>query len=133
MCTFNNEIKFCTCVEEDIYEIKDIYIWSLNRYVGKRETNRRGKIMIPVNDFENGISTESIILKLNTGNIFDFEYIPEERDTLYISFNAKNNEEYKYFKLIFRDKCWQEGSNPAFVSINKNIAKGEIIIEKQTP
>jgi len=126
MCTPNTELQFCTCAEGNINDIKDIYIWSLYRYHGSRESLIRGKVMMPVKDFENGISAEHIISKLNHGNIFDFDYIPQERDTIHISFNAKNRAEYKYFTLIFRDGVWHEGRNPWFVSIEKNIAKGKV-------
>ncbi len=126
MCASGNEIKFCTCVEGSIDEIKNIYIWTLSRYIGSKESMRRGKIMIPVKDFENGISAENIISKLNTENIFDFEYTAQERDTLHISFNADTTAEYKYFSLIFRDERWREGRNPFFTSISKKIASGEI-------
>ncbi|WP_139259860.1 hypothetical protein [Chryseobacterium vrystaatense] len=84
--------------------------------------------MIPTEDFENGISVENIISQLNTESIFDFEYTPQERDTLDIIFNAKNRTEYKYFTIIFRDQIWQEGRNPIFTSISKEIAAGEIKI-----
>ncbi|MDR2235642.1 MAG: hypothetical protein LBE92_05925 [Chryseobacterium sp.] len=89
MCISNNSIKFCTCIEGDINEIKNIYVWTLSRYIGSRESTRRGKIMVPVLDFENGISEESILSKLNTENIFDFEYTAQERDTLHINFNGR--------------------------------------------
>lgn len=128
MCAPGNEITFCTCVEGNIDEIKDIYIWTLSRYIGPKESMRKGKIMIPVKDFENGISAENIISKLNTENIFDFEYTAQERDTLHISFNAKNTAEYKYFSLIFREGKWQEGRNSVFTSIIKKIAGGEVKI-----
>ncbi|MGH1516008.1 hypothetical protein [Chryseobacterium sp. JK1] len=83
--------------------------------------------MKPIEDFENGISMERILLKLNTGNnIFDFEYLAQERDTLFISFNAKNRTEYQYFSLIFLNGIWQKGANPAFTSIHNAIAEGEI-------
>lgn len=130
MCTPNTELQFCTCIEGDIYEIKDIYIWTLRRYVDSKESLMRGKIMKSTKDFENGISVENIIAKLSLGNIFDFEYTPQEKDSLNISFNAENREEYKYFTLIFKENIWQESSNPAFVSINKSIAEGEIIIKE---
>ncbi len=126
MCTPNTELKFCTCIEGDIAEIKNIYIWTLYRYYGSRESLRRGKVMMPVDDFQNGISVENISLKLNEGNIFDFDYAPEERDSLHISFNAENSQEYKYFSLIFKNGIWQEGNNPFFTSIQKEIATGEI-------
>lgn len=126
MCTPNTELQFCTCVEGDIYEAKDTYIWTLRSYVGSKESLIRGKIMKSTEDFENGISAENILSKLNDGNIFDFDYTPQERDTLHISFNAKNRVEYKYFSLIFRDGIWQKGRNPVFVSIEKNISKGEL-------
>lgn len=126
MCTPNTELQFCTCTEGDIYETKDIYIWALYRYHGSREPLIRGKVMMPVKDFENGISAENMISKVNHENIFDFDYTPQERDTLYISFNAKNRTEYKYFTLIFRDGVWQKGNNPVFGSIEEEIAKGKI-------
>jgi len=81
---------------------------------------------MPVKDFQNGISVENIRSKLNEGNIFDFEYTPQERDTLSIRFNAEHRAEYKYLSLIFRDGIWRKGSNPFFTSIQKNIAKGEV-------
>ncbi|MGG5210241.1 hypothetical protein ACQWU4_15060 [Chryseobacterium sp. MIQD13] len=131
MCTPNNDIKFCTCAEGDIYEIKNIYIWTLESYIGSNETMRLGKIMLPTDNFGNGISTENIIQELKAGNIFDFDYIPQERDTLRISYNAENHNDYKYFSLIFINNNWQEGRNPAFRSIEKNIAAGEIIINQK--
>ncbi|ANF49534.1 hypothetical protein A0O34_02740 [Chryseobacterium glaciei] len=126
MCTPNTELQFCTCVEGDIYEVKDIYIWTLSMYIDSKKSMIRGKIMKSTEDFENGISAENIISKLNEENIFDFEYTPKERDTLHISFNAENREEYKYFSLIFRDGIWRKGRNPVFVSVEKSIAKGEL-------
>ena len=130
MCTPNTKLQFCTCIEGDIYDVKDIYIWTLRRYVDSKESLMRGKIMKSTKDFENGISVGNIIAKLNLENIFDFEYTPQEKDSLNISFNAENKEEYKYFTLIFKENIWQEGRNPAFVSINKSIAEGEIIIKE---
>jgi hypothetical protein len=132
MCIANNELKFCTCVEGNIYEVKNVYIWTLARYIGSKESRIRGKIMKPSKDFENGITADKIISKLNAGNIFDFDYTPQERDTLYISFNAQHRAEYKYFSLIFRDKTWQEGTNPIFTSINNKIAESEVKIIYKT-
>jgi len=89
--------------------------------------------MIAVNDFHNGISVLNVIERINAGNIFDFEYIPEERDTLHISYNAENYNDHKYFSLIFLDNNWQKGRNPAFTSKEKKIAAGEIIIHQKNP
>ncbi|SEW33031.1 hypothetical protein SAMN05421841_2357 [Chryseobacterium wanjuense] len=131
MCIPNTELQFCTCVEGNIFDIKDIYIWTLRTFVGLKESDRRGKIMIPVENLGNGITIENVIARLNTGNIFDFEYIPKERDTLHISFNAKNKSDYKYFSLIYINKIWEQGSNPVFTSISNQIAEGEIIIKEK--
>ena len=131
MCIPNTELQFCTCVEGNISDIKDIYIWTLRTFVGLKESDRRGKIMIPVENLGNGITIENVIARLNTGNIFDFEYIPKERDTLHISFNAKNRSDYKYFSLIYINKIWEQGSNPVFTSISNQIAEGEIIIKEK--
>ena len=128
MCTPNTEIQFCTCASDDELQNKNIYVWSLYRYLGHRESKLRGKIMLPTTDFQNGISVENITSKLNKGNIFDFEYQPSEGDTLHISFNSENYNDYVYFSLIFKGNNWKEGNNPAFVSVKENIAKGEVKI-----
>lgn len=128
MFTPNPEIKFDTYIEGNIFEIQDIYAWSLYRYIGYKEKNPFffASFVKPVEDFSNGISAEHIISKLNEGNIFDFDYTPQEKDTLHISFNAKNRREYKYFELIFRDNIWQTGCNPRYVSVTEKIAEGEV-------
>uniref|UniRef100_UPI004049FEBA hypothetical protein n=2 Tax=Flavobacterium sp. TaxID=239 RepID=UPI004049FEBA len=122
MCKQNNEIIFCTCVDEDLEKCK--YIWTLDKFI---ESSRLiGKILMPIEDFGNGISSEKIVEKINKENIFDFEYIPQEWDCLHISINTGNRLEYKYFSLLYEKGKWREGGK-AF-SRWKNIAKGEIKI-----
>lgn len=126
MCTPTNEIQFCTCIDEDLKETKDIYIWTLYRYLGEYKSELRGKILMVIKDFYNGISIQSVTEKLNNGNVFDFDYIPKERDSLHISFNASNRREYNYFKVIYRKGRWQEGGNPFFGSHLEKINGGKI-------
>lgn len=126
MCTPNTELQFCTCADEIELTTNNIYVWKLYRYIGSKESRLVGKILIPIVDFENGISVENIISKLNYGNIFDFDYSPSERDSIHISYNAEYHFEYKYFELIYKKGKWREGGNPFFTSIEETIAKGEI-------
>lgn len=109
--------------EEELLESD--YVWILTRLVGLKEGKFVGKILPPTNDLGNGITPENLIEQLNQSNIFDFEYEPNENDSLKISFQ-KVSELKEYFTLIYRDGKWQSGRNPLFSSITKQIAKGKI-------
>lgn len=132
MCNVTNTIKFCTCVNEDLKKEKDIYIWTLYRYLGSRESKFVGKIMLPVDDLNNGITVENIISKLNKENVFDFDYTAVDKDSLHICFNAEKFNHYKYFTLIFKKGVWQEGSNSFTSALEEVIAKGKIELESVT-
>lgn len=127
MCQNNLEIKFCTCAKM-VKENMNEYYWVLNRFIGTKENNRRGKIAIPLNDLGNGITTDNIIEFLNKNNCFDFEYLPQDLDTLVISIFKENNHR-NYFSLIFKNNSWIKGNNPAFRSIKKPIAEGKVEVK----
>jgi hypothetical protein len=122
MCKQNNEIKFCTCIGENIDIAKDKYIWTLNKFLGSKGI--KGKILKPIEDFGNGITIEIVLDKINNENIFDFEYIPEEKDCLTINIKGETRSEYKYFSLLFENGKWRKGGK-AFSNWG-NIAKGEV-------
>ena len=124
MCNQNHQFIFCACgSEEEILESD--YIWVLTRFLGQKEGKFVGKILPPASDLGNGITPESLVEQLNQSNIFDFEYEPNENDSLRIS-TQKAGELKKYFTLIYRDGKWQSGRNPLFSSITEQIAKGKI-------
>lgn len=124
MCEISKEYKLCTC--DDLAPNDKKNIWTLTRYIGHRKTDRIGKILRTSDDLGNGISREQLILQMNTKNCFDFEYIPNENDSLHVSTNDDNT--YKYFNIIYKNGLWIEGGNPVFTSITETIAEGKIEI-----
>ncbi|WP_298519517.1 hypothetical protein [uncultured Kordia sp.] len=130
MCQANNRYIFCSCVDKNedpaTDELTVYYTWYLVRYLGSRESNIRGKIMMPKKDLGNGITLDVICKQLNSDvTTFDFDYEPSERDCLQLEI-AHPTERFRYFKLIFMDGQWTEGANNVFTSITEKIASGTI-------
>ena len=118
MCATNQGFKFCTC--EDIGEAE--YTWRLTRYLGSDENGPVGSIVAPAHDLGQGLTSERILALLNEGEVFDFEYLPAEKDSIRIRRAAKDG--YWYMSFLYQDGRWIEGMNPAFTSVNEEIAKG---------
>ncbi len=79
--------------------------------------------MRPSDQLDEYIHMQEIIKEMNTRNCFDFDYSPQEEDTLHFD-NGKKHPEYAYFSLIYRNNMWQEGNNPAFTSRKTQLAEG---------
>ncbi len=120
MCNTSDVYKLCTC-EGDLNKADTI--WTLTRFVGLSELEIMGSIMPPSDVFDNGISSDKLLAQMNSGNCFDFDYIPSEKDSLHVSSQKSG---YEYFKLIFKDGKWQKGGNPHFTSILETISQGKI-------
>jgi len=93
-----------------------------------KESNILGKVARYTENFENGISSDELIDQMNSENIFDFDYTPNENDCLNVSTNENNA--HKYFKIIYKNEKWTSGGNPVFRSVLENIASGKIEIIK---
>nr|WP_315222605.1 hypothetical protein [uncultured Flavobacterium sp.] len=125
MCELTKKYKLCTCKNLD--KTDQINRWTLTRFIGLNESQIMGSIVRSTENFENGISSEKLILQMNAENSFDFDYTANENDCLHVSTNENNS--YKYFKIIYKEGQWQSGGNPVFTSILKNIAEGKIEIK----
>ncbi len=124
MCDQNEKFIFCTCGTED--ELKqEEYTWRLTRFLGRKQTNIRGKILPPQTDLENGVNIKNISEQLNKSNPFDFEYEPQERDVITVSISSERNR-YSYFSLIYKNEKWEPGKNPAFTSKLQQLAQGNL-------
>lgn len=130
MCTPNTELQFCTF--NNVLEIKNIYVWTLNRYIKPRTFYFNGRIKNFYENLGNGISVENINNELNNENIFSFDYIPQENDRLHICFNAENKENYKHFSLIFMRGEWSLDRYSVLSNMEENIATGKIIIKEKS-
>ncbi len=78
MCDVNGPFKLCTC--DTVVDRTKPY-WILHRYIqSKEEYQVMGEFMTP-NPYQQ-ISTRSLKRRLNSINVFDFEYEPIEGDYL---------------------------------------------------
>ncbi|MEM7375535.1 MAG: hypothetical protein AAF587_43480 [Bacteroidota bacterium] len=127
MCEVSKKLIFCSCLEKkDGTDLVGEHTWTLNRYIGSKESLLMGKLLPPSNELDSEITVEKIIREMNSRNCFDFDYKPQERDCFQID-NGQGSQPYQYFSLIYRDGRWEQGRNPAFGrTISENIAKGRV-------
>ncbi|UUC45969.1 hypothetical protein [Flavobacterium cerinum] len=127
MCDFTKGFKLCSCEpekikfrEKEVYKKSDgqlipvknkkndsiplIYIWQLFRLVGEyKNSSMLGRYILPTDTVGNGLDAEWIALNLNSENCFDFEYDPQEGDTLFIRQNVILG---PYISLLYKDGQW---------------------------
>ena len=126
MCSTSTEMIFCSC--DDMLggnEKTGEYTWSLTRYVGRSKSIRLGKILKPSEDLGNAITIERVLKEMNSRHCFDFDYTPQENDSLRIR-NGQKGEAYKYLTIVYTDNTWIAGSNGTFGVIKKTINRGVV-------
>ncbi len=106
-------------------EIVKGFKWRLDHYL-RTETSEIRRAMRPMsNDLGQGIKIEQIIVEMNLGNCFDFEFEPAENDRLTVK-SDQPEFGYQYFRLIFNDGVWKKGD----YYTTKIQAKGVKVITK---
>ena len=111
MCEVSEKLIFCTCLEKkEGDQLIGQHKWTLERYIGARESSLKGKIMRASTDLDDEIHVDKVIEEMNSRNCFDFEYLPQERDCFHID-NGLDRPDYKYFSLIFKNGEWVKGQN----------------------
>ena len=146
MCEFENGMKFCTCEANSIKfrgprtfrridgkleivvapkdkKIPLEYIWELFRFEGKVPITEIGRYMMPINDLGKGLNAEWIALNLNCEDCFDFEYTPNEGDSLKISENVTLG---PYISFVFRDKEWTIDHHYPWSTQISDLKKGRV-------
>lgn len=97
MCEISNEIKFCTCLSGNYNDLENSWIIirrKANMYkVGQTVFNESG---LKIKETE----IKSIENKLNSQNMFDFEFIPKDEDLLKIKLVYQNKCSEYYFKYL---------------------------------
>ena len=112
MCDVNGPFKLCTC-ESSVDESKPH--WVLHRYLqNKEEIQIMGLYNQP--DPYTTLSERSLQRRMNSVNVFDFQYSPEEGDYLELFLNptieydedgeAYEDEFYPEYTLEFRKAKW---------------------------
>ena len=129
MCNVKEDFKFCTCQHKDTAPGEPgsklpEYIWRLNRFIGSEDNGIMGSITAPSADMGEGLTIETVIRVLQSGNGFDFPYSPAENDCLAISRSVKSS--YAYMSFLYKDGKWEEGMNPPFTTKSEEIANGEV-------
>jgi hypothetical protein len=136
MCDFTNGLKFCTCdpAKGNIRHNKKSrrnkdasgafpkeFTWILDRYVTTLDTGEMGRMLMPHGNIGNGLTEEWVLLHLNLENCFDFDYTPEEGDSLKI---RDNDDPYLYLSFIFKGNSWIAGVNTSFDAVYEEKNRG---------
>ena len=111
MCDLNGPFRLCTC-SEDIDYSKPHWILRMNNINDGEEMMVTIGMMTPINLIDK-IERRKILRRLNTINVFDFEYNPKDNDQLQLNF-----QEYDGYKFTFKNGKWKieewYGEHPIF-------------------
>lgn len=160
MCKTDFELHFCTCMPEntatqtiihnknsrrhkknfdkDSYQSKKI-MWQLNRYLGSYDSGMIGMMIMPQDKLTEEITAAYLLKELNTRNVFDFDYTPDEGDNIIVRLEFtmpehkkhRRYEERAYMSFIFRKGIWQEDFYNGFSDATAEIRKGEVQISRR--
>lgn len=106
---------------------KDIpleYIWVLFKYKGLTKGIEMGRYNFPNDKIDERLNADWLALNLNTEHCFDFEYIPEEGDNLFIQYNMNLG---PYISFIYRDKEWIIHHYSPFEVKTELVLKGRVV------
>lgn len=108
MCSPSENFKLCTCADDPSQLATAEFTWKLYRYPDKTKRPRMiiGKFVFPAEKLAAHLDAEAIAKQMNAGHCFDFEYVPEENDTLQI-YTAQNPEQF--IRLRYNDGRWWRG------------------------
>ena len=99
MCDLNGPFKLCSCAGE-IDESKPHWALKTKALRGGSKMHIVGTLRGEVNVVEI-IKEQKIIHRLNSKNLFDFDYTPKEKDELCLHESEDN-----YVKLLFKKGKW---------------------------
>ena len=96
MCDLNGPFRLCTCSSEIDYT-KPHWILRMNSVNNGEEIMVTIGIMIPPN-LINKIERRKILRRLNTVNVFDFDYSPSENDQLELNLEEDDGYTFNFKK-----------------------------------
>lgn len=113
MCSPSGNFKLCTCDNDPVQLATAEFTWKLYRFPDKSRQPRMimGKFVVPVDKLADHLDAGVIAMQMNVRNCFDFEYTPEEFDTLYINTQGNRN---KFIRLRFNNGVWSKNHIPVF-------------------
>jgi hypothetical protein len=96
MCDFNGPFRLCTC-SSDIDYTKAHWVLRMNTTSEEKDMMVRIGMMMPLN-LINKIERRKILRRLNTVNVFDFEYAPSENDQLELNYGEDDEYTFNFKK-----------------------------------
>ena len=99
MCDLNGPFRLCSCSSNVDYT-KPHWILRINSKNERIDASVMIGIMTPLNLIEK-IERRKILRRLNTINVFDFEYLPSENDQLELNFEKEDG-----YKFTFKKNKW---------------------------
>lgn len=111
MCDLNGPFRLCTC-SGDIDYSKPNWILRMNNTNKGEDMMVNFGMMIPSNLIDK-IERRKILRRLNTKNVFDFEYTPNENDQLELNFEEDDGYNFTFKKDKWVIEEWY-GEHPIF-------------------
>ena len=96
MCDLNGPFRLCTC-SDDVDYTKPHWILRMNSINDDVGTMVTIGMMMPLN-LINKIERRKILRRLNTVNVFDFEYAPSENDQLELNLEEDDGYTFNFKK-----------------------------------
>lgn len=138
MCKNKIHFTLCTCLTKETTQGEKSFkiLWKLNRFVKHEWIGMDGMVIEPIKMFTHQITHEFIKEEMNARNCFDFDYNPEEGDSIILEYfqNSKRKKTKKmnqpkngYMSFIFKKDQWIiENYNPFYdqtQELNKGLVK----------
>ena len=134
MCESIDKYIFCTCApgtgaaRMGAKKLPD-HSWRLARFIKEEWSGMMGRVMMPRKDLGEGITEDQLLAQLNGGQLFDFDYQPQEMDQLTIWHKwAKSGS--SRISLLYTDGSWAPGMHPAFSTISEELHNGKVFKRK---
>ena len=89
-------------IKEGKYYDTELY-WELKRFKADRTGFVIGRVIIPLNKLKEEIKFEYVLDKLNGGNVFDFDYVPQEKDRIEVWEHYINTEINGHSRAYFEN------------------------------
>jgi hypothetical protein len=88
MCKQNERLTLCTCEDESEPD-RPVLKWKLYKATGPRY--QMGRAVPPPDTLGQGFTADRVLKDLNSGNCFDFDYVPVDGDSLTIGRDGSNS------------------------------------------
>lgn len=143
MCENTGNMTFCSCEIKpgEVFHNKNFrrgrknkavqggrsYRWSLHKITGLSQQTMDGLLMEPDHMFNEELTGESILKEINGRNCFDFDYEPNQGDSLEIYESGG-----KFISFIFENGSWNIGSPNPFTHQVMKFNSGSVRFQKET-